>query len=723
MGSGASKLKYVVEHSSAEEVESLKEALSPDALAELEARLQQLPEPPATPASLRHAESTEDLVQWCRQIRGLQPKSLQTLVGWIEEREENGESFLMLEEEDLKEIGLKEGPLKVLLKRLKEEKESHSATPEIQVASPKSCTVDGSGAAQDADCTEVPEYSLEDATDLAKFLRNADICLVRAEYFWKLFDEGRIAPARRQELEDPDENVVKKDDGRSYASALVTHDEVDAWASGRKEALLCSISHSWESMEHADPTGDQCDRIASATALFAAAYAVPVWVFIDFLSIYQYKQTEEQRKKFRSAMENMHLLYSHESTMTLRLEHLSPYPYPKGKPSKNSSLVKIWHDASQEVKEVPRSELKNNDRPYQRRGWCRVEVQWSSTRSESHSNIQIDAHLGSEQEQARKFKCQVAEDPDQFLNRTRGERMEFMKKEDREDVLKLQRKVFFEKANEREHLVVENVEAPEIAVLAQSIGHYKCLKSLTLKHFLCEFQQAKALCEALAGMRDFPLTRLSLLEPGDAESKRVLEEQFEKCKVKEKNPNLQTIITKTGKQDPMQSDERRKKSRRPEPAIPSLLHMLQGDFPCGMFCLNTFVDKSVDDLRALLRALERSITVKCLWASFPEPPKSDWPVKMRPDPRLDRLDHLTRELKKIKLNRSSVIAFYAKFEASNGVSYLPARDWDSDRVGFFATPDSPGLFLLMISLQGVASPKELLDSYLPKAKEYQKCIW
>lgn len=194
MGSGASKLKYVVEHSSAEEVESLKEKLSPDAVAELEARLQDLPEPPAAPVSLHQAKSTEDLVQWCGQI-GLQRKGLETLVEWIEEREENGESFLMLEDEELKEIGLKPAPLKILLKKLKKEKESHSATPEkqkqeIQVASPTSCAVDGSSAAQNADCTEVPEYSLEDALDLAKFLRNADICLVRAEYFWKLLDEG-----------------------------------------------------------------------------------------------------------------------------------------------------------------------------------------------------------------------------------------------------------------------------------------------------------------------------------------------------------------------------------------------------------------------------------------------------------------------------------------------------------------------------------------------------
>lgn len=758
MGSGASKLKYVVEISSAEEVESLKEKLSPDAVAELETIFHDLPEPPATPVSLHHAKSTAQLVHWCSQI-GLQKKSFEKLVAWIKNGEENGVSFLRLEEEELEEIGLETGPLRILRSEFRKEKESHPTTP-VSLHDAKStaqlvrwcsqiglqeksfetlvdwiedreengvsflmleeealkgidlkpgplrillsefrkekeeeeggyyddddyCS-EGDHAevwensledAKDADGREVPQYSLEDAKDLAKFLRNADIRLVRAEYFWKLLDQVRIPPARRQELEVKTENVIKNDDGRTYTKALVSHDEIDDWAEGRTEALLCSISHSWESMEHADPTGDQCDRVASATALYAAAFGVPVWVFIDFLSIYQFEQTPEQRKKFDLAMDNMHLLYAHESTMTLRLEHLSPYPHPNGNPSKNSNVVKIWHKASKKVKDVARDQLKNNDRPYQRRGWCRVEVQWSSARSESHSNVQIDAHLGSSEEQKRKFKCQVAEHPDQFQDRTTGEEIKFNRPKDKPIVLKLQKKVFLQKANEREHLVVENVEAPEIAVLAKSIRYYKCLKSLTLRHFFCEFDQAMALCKALADMSQLPLTRLLVLYPEDAESERVLKEAFRRCKVKEKNPKIdfQTKIKeKEEKEMSMQTEEWRKRSRRPEPTIPAMLDFLQKDFSSKFFSLDDWMYKSEDDRRAVLKAFQRSVTVKLLWVAYRG---HEWNGTYGSD--------LLKDLKKLQLGSgSSLMAFViseTNIDGSRKVLSRACSEWGSDQ--------------------------------------------
>lgn len=227
--------------------------------------------------------------------------------------------------------------------------------------------------------------------------------------------------------------------------------------------------------------------------------------------------------------------------------------------------------------------------------------------------------------------------------------------------------------------MVENVEAPEIAVLARSIRHYKCLKSLTLKGFLCEFQQAKALCEALAGMRDFPLTRLLLLEPGDAESQRVLQEAFTRCKVKEKNPNLQTIITEAEKEGPMQTEEWRKTSRRPEPAIPSLLRILQDDFSSELFSLRNFVNKSVDDLRTVLRALERSVTVKCVWVTLKDLSGEDKRTSSTKGREIVNLAKLAPELKKLKLDRSSVRTFCVlEMDLITSDGY---PTWDGDVVG------------------------------------------
>ena len=409
------------------------------------------------------------------------------------------------------------------------------------------------------------EYSLEDPADLAKFMRTADICFVRAEYFWQLFDQNKVPPARRQELEEDDENVINIA-GRCL-SPLVSHGEVEKWASGKEEALLCSISHCWESMEHADPLGDQTRRVASATALYAAAYGAQVWVFMDFLSIYQYEQTPEQRNSFKLAMQNMHLMYSHESTMTLRLEHLTPPAKIEEAKKDEENTVKIWHKPAEEVpgevKYVPISDLTWNNREYIRRGWCRTEVQWSSARSTVLSNQQIDSHLNSDE---TKFNGQVAEAPEQFRLRTRSEKIQFMRDSDRSIVLDLQKKVFLQKAGKCEHLVVENVDATQIAILADSIEHYKVLKGLTLKNFRCELPEAERLWKVLAKMEK--LREVRYMKPGDDDSLRVMNEARESCKSR--------VSFEEGKNNVEKTPEWRKKRRQPEPKVPLLLELLQG---------------------------------------------------------------------------------------------------------------------------------------------------
>ena len=621
MGSGASKLKYKIENSSADHVvaalkEQLsQEQLSQEAVAEFEAcssrliqRIQdnaQGDQDGALPMSLSDAKTTEELVTWCRQIENLQEKHRETLVSWVEEQDHDGESLLLLTEEEWKEeSGLKGGPLKKVLARVKAETNppsqnmtSAAKSPDAPHAGavPHACA-DHEGTSptsHQASPVESVEYSLEDPADLAKFMKTADICFVRAEYFWQLFDQNKVPPARRQELEEDDENVIKKDDG-TYASPLVSHEEVEKWASGKEEALLCSISHCWESMEHADPLGDQTRRVASATALYAAAYGAQVWVFMDFLSIYQYEQTPDQRKSFELAMQNMHLMYSHESTMTLRLEHLTPPAKIKEAKKDKENTVKIWHKPANEVKDVPISALTWNNREYIRRGWCRTEVQWSSARSTVLSNQQIDSHLNSDE---TKFNGQVAEAPEQFRLRTRSEKIQFMRDSDRSIVLDLQKKVFLQKAEKCEHLVVENVDATQIAILADSIEHYKVLKGLTLKNFRCELQEAESLWKVLAKMEK--LQRVWYMKPGDDDSLRVMKEARESCKSQ--------VSFKEGKNNVEKTPEWRKKRRQPEPKVPGLLELLQGGGNLEKLDLKKW--KS-DQRKAVLRALKRSVMVK-----------------------------------------------------------------------------------------------------------------
>ena len=53
---------------------------------------------------------------------------------------------------------------------------------------------------------------------------------------------------RRQEAES-----LEFTSGGITQSALVTHEEVQEWATGSRKAIMCSISHAWETREHPDP--------------------------------------------------------------------------------------------------------------------------------------------------------------------------------------------------------------------------------------------------------------------------------------------------------------------------------------------------------------------------------------------------------------------------------------------------------------------------------------
>ena len=90
------------------------------------------------------------------------------------------------------------------------------------------------------------DYDLVHPEGLVQFLRQANVALVRGKFLSHLIQQKRTLP-RRQEAE--------MEDG-----ALVTDKELEEWPT-KQRPLIWSISHCWESREHADPFGFQINRL------------------------------------------------------------------------------------------------------------------------------------------------------------------------------------------------------------------------------------------------------------------------------------------------------------------------------------------------------------------------------------------------------------------------------------------------------------------------------
>ena len=94
-------------------------------------------------------------------------------------------------------------------------------------------------------------------------------------YLYKLRQTGQKLP-RRQEA---DFETCGANDAKP---ALVGHDEVKKWAKDTKKAIICSVSHGWETREHPDPCGFQLEQIVNAVSLYDAAYDAEIWIFYDY---------------------------------------------------------------------------------------------------------------------------------------------------------------------------------------------------------------------------------------------------------------------------------------------------------------------------------------------------------------------------------------------------------------------------------------------------------
>ena len=277
---------------------------------------------------------------------------------------------------------------------------------------------------------------------------------VRAEFLKKLHLSGQRFP-RRQEAEAA---CV------GSRTALVTHEEVRDWAKGRPTEIcrIVSLSHCWEAREHADPYGYQLEKLVGALEEGDC-------VFIDYVSLYQFRRLRRREESsFRKAMSNMHVLYSHEHTHTLRIESLTP-EHRIQEALRNEESIEIYDASSGFLKRVLVNDLVQNRTPYLKRGWCSAEMQWSSTRDASHASQEVDSSeadaAGVAPMSPGTFRTSVADG------------LQFTHRSDAEAAIKLQEQVFFEKASTCKALTLSHLTAATLRVGLEALNEYPSLES------------------------------------------------------------------------------------------------------------------------------------------------------------------------------------------------------------------------------------------------------
>jgi len=240
--------------------------------------------------------------------------------------------------------------------------------------------------------------------------------------------------------------------------------------------------------------------VVNHASLFVAAFAADVWLFFDYVSLFQFKRekkTEEQ--SFRRSMQNMHAMYAHESTMTFRIESLTPEQRWR-KAIQDGLQVKIFHEKSGLIQSVPLEDsenLKRNQNLYLDRGWCCAETSWSSVRGDTAQNRRVDLEVAVTKEKKvidAHLTGRTPVAPDAFAADMHS--AAFTHRSDEGAVINLQKKVFLEKVTRRRKLKVEGISLQQMQVLVQSLRHFKQLESITIKDFRCGDNEARTFVEA-----------------------------------------------------------------------------------------------------------------------------------------------------------------------------------------------------------------------------------
>ena len=228
------------------------------------------------------------------------------------------------------------------------------------------------------------------------------------------------------------------------------------------------------------------------TALYVAAYFAEIWVFYDFLSLFQYsRETEAQQLSFSLAMANMHVLYAHEMSLTFRIESLTPAERWE-KAHHEDEMITVFHTESSVVEPVLIKELVHNPTPYNNRGWCIGEMEWSSDRQETAQNQLIDIRSDSagQQEGEVELLGRVPTSPEHFA--VKMDKAEFTHRSDAPAVVHLQEKIFLEKVRRNEELSLEGLPRSQILALAHALPYFEVLQTITLIEFECSQEEAEA---------------------------------------------------------------------------------------------------------------------------------------------------------------------------------------------------------------------------------------
>ena len=146
---------------------------------------------------------------------------------------------------------------------------------------------------------------------------------------------------------------------RTSASALTT-------------VNFCSVSHMWEAMQHPDPWGFQLAQLAEKLGKRIGNGLT--WVFLDYVSLFQFRRTPEEDHWFYKALDRMHILYSHEAVEVTFLVDLTPEHL------KSASEVLAFCEEDSLVVLMSIATLRLNSTPYRLRGWCQAEKQWAFLR-------------------------------------------------------------------------------------------------------------------------------------------------------------------------------------------------------------------------------------------------------------------------------------------------------------------------------------------------------
>ena len=270
--------------------------------------------------------------------------------------------------------------------------------------------------------------------------------------------------------------------------------EVSQWAAGGRDAIICSVSHAWETREHPDPCCFQLEQLANRLALYKAAYYSEMWVFYDYTSLFQFRRTAAEEESYQLAMANVQVLYAHTWTLTFRIQDLTPDSVVKGARANLKYKVLVYHESSRGVRQCQLQELVEHRPPYENRGWCRAETEWSSTRSQSWQNQRIDG------QSAQVSQSKVPMTPDDFAKHMAS--AVFTHRDDEKAIVKLQPSIFYQKVTALEDLTMERLSRSGLETLARAFRHYRRARALRLLDFDAGPAEARAFGQASRSCSD-----------------------------------------------------------------------------------------------------------------------------------------------------------------------------------------------------------------------------